>query len=369
MRGAVTVSPSWAGWRWLRMAGLICCLLLFALAVNGTHSRGELAAPEPYFLVALSVLFLLVVFSIRPTFFAAVFVLTLAVMQFAIGGQYDGAAWFLAYGLIVDVNSRKPAWLWFVIPPALVAAAVVVRSSPSHVFASLAYILVLTLLGQFIRLTFSGMRSAQRVHALERALEARSMRQAVHDSAGARLTQALMLARTIRAHPELPVALQAPVDSLLAVTAAGASEVESLVKPPSSGPGVTPNGKVEETWAQATKTLRSAGFRVVDHIDPMPPMDPSVKRAILRTIDEATANICRHALPRTQVTQTLRHTGLTLEATWVNESMPDGPASLHGLGLAGIRARAEELGGHVEGGKVGGHFRLHVSLPEAGQSV
>lgn len=90
-----------------------------------------------------------------------------------------------------------------------------------------------------------------------------------------------------------------------------------------------------------------------------------MQRAVYRTVQEALTNVRKHA-PGTRATIRIGTTGETLHAVITN-SAPDRPAlALPGAhhGLAGLRQRAELLGGSVTAGPTtDGGYELRMELP------
>jgi signal transduction histidine kinase len=93
-----------------------------------------------------------------------------------------------------------------------------------------------------------------------------------------------------------------------------------------------------------------------------------VRLAIYRTAQEALTNIRRHATPKSvdvQLTYHDRQTILTVEDRGAaNAPPPVSPVgSDGGYGLAGMRERAELLGGHLVAEPTASGFRVELSLP------
>ena len=121
---------------------------------------------------------------------------------------------------------------------------------------------------------------------------------------------------------------------------------------------------------------RAAGTPVRLAVTGQPePLPPGVSLSGYRIIQEALANVARHA-PRAATTVTLSYSAGQLEVAIVNAAPPSGrrPAAAHwppgGRGVRGMRERAELHGGQLTAAaQPGGGFAVRASIPYAPASV
>jgi signal transduction histidine kinase len=111
--------------------------------------------------------------------------------------------------------------------------------------------------------------------------------------------------------------------------------------------------------------LRRAGLEVElrERADDWRLPPPAVDRAAYRIAQEALTNAARHGSGRAELT--LHQHVDRLELTVVNR-LVDAPAPTRsggGLGLVGMRERAQLLGGSFEAGPEDGRFRVHAVFP------
>lgn len=167
-----------------------------------------------------------------------------------------------------------------------------------------------------------------------------------------------------------------PTGALAAVADVRRSAQEALVEMQALlqelGPGTVENVGLREavlTQCEALGYRTGADVRL-ERFD-LPPEDrfsPAAQEALFRIVQEALSNVARHARART-VSVAVRpdDDGITLSVRddgqgFDTESMP------HGTGLAGMRERAQDLGGNLEVESVPGRgtmVRVHIPLTRA----
>ncbi len=111
----------------------------------------------------------------------------------------------------------------------------------------------------------------------------------------------------------------------------------------------------------------STDLRVVRHLDPdIPSVGPEVEQTLFRVAQESMTNVARHAAADTVELELRRHTEGGEECLVLTVS-DDGrgyrPGST-GFGIAGMRERAEAIGGSLDvGGRQGGGTQLRLVIP------
>ncbi|GAA4565142.1 sensor histidine kinase [Planotetraspora kaengkrachanensis] len=91
-------------------------------------------------------------------------------------------------------------------------------------------------------------------------------------------------------------------------------------------------------------------------------LDPEAELAIIRTAQEALTNVRRHAPGvAPDVRLTFGPASCSLDVTNELAASPGTPGS--GYGMAGMRERAELIGGRLEAGERDGVFRVHLEVP------
>lgn len=120
-----------------------------------------------------------------------------------------------------------------------------------------------------------------------------------------------------------------------------------------------------------TQELREGSVRLADagfgfQADPgldTNTLEPDVSDALGRIVREAINNVIRHGDRREPCRASIRNTAGTLALTFTNATTE--PYSGDHFGIAGMRERAEIIGGTLQAGPVDGHWTLEVSVPLA----
>jgi len=98
------------------------------------------------------------------------------------------------------------------------------------------------------------------------------------------------------------------------------------------------------------------------------PLPPEVDRAAYRIIQEALTNVRKHAAPGATASIAVDYLPSALHLAIRNDGPPAAEAAAggEGTGIAGMRERAQSLGGSLEAGGVDGGFLVSVLLPTPG---
>ncbi|HMS37294.1 MAG TPA: hypothetical protein PKA93_09050, partial [Arachnia sp.] len=159
--------PGWRGWPWVRRALFLLPLagVAWMLWVSIVESHTDVSR-----LVVLSALMCWLAFGRRPWLATAVFLAAFVVGFIAFPGDglgwADGPAWILATIVVLDANSRSPAW------PGLVATAAAALARVPQIFGGdiwdigdtkmiMLALVGATLIGQLIRGAFAAGRARE----------------------------------------------------------------------------------------------------------------------------------------------------------------------------------------------------------------
>jgi signal transduction histidine kinase len=293
----------------------------------------------------------------------------------------SGAAPFLAAaaGTPVDGTVRVP--LTYQAEP--VGDLVVAPRSPGEAFGPADRRLLEDLARQIgvaahaVRLTGDLQRSRERIVSA-REEERRRLRRDLHDGLGAQLAalsiQAGALRAAIRRDPTLA---EEQAGELRAELRSAVGDIRRLVhglRPPA----LDELGLVGALRERATQYGAGGVYQTVDGeqagdpalavtvvADELPALPAAVEVAAYRIVEEALANVAKHAAARTCLVRLAAADGLTL--TVEDDGIGIGPDRVAGVGLLSMRERAQELGGTftVERRADGPGTRLVVRLPLA----
>jgi signal transduction histidine kinase len=192
--------------------------------------------------------------------------------------------------------------------------------------------------------------------------ERRRLRRDLHDGLGPALAalaaQAEAARDLIATQPETSRGLLA---DLITQAQAATADIRRLVynlRPPA----LDDLGLLGAIQAQAQKVNQTPALRVNVAADPLPALPAAVEVAAYRIVQEALANVVRHAAAkRCQVSLAIENGNLKLEVADDGRGLPAEVEA--GVGLRSMRERAEEMGGTfaIAGGPPG--TRVNVSLP------
>lgn len=138
----------------------------------------------------------------------------------------------------------------------------------------------------------------------------------------------------------------------------GTLRPESAVTAAASGPGLRDLPALVDEFRATGLTVHVSG------LDAIPPLPPTLDAAAYRIVQEALANVVAHA-GRVNTSLEVTPTGNGIRLIVENEA--GHPLTAHrgsGLGLQGMRERAELVGGSVRAGtREGGGFVMEATLP------
>ena len=204
-------------------------------------------------------------------------------------------------------------------------------------------------------------RSRERLVAAHE-VERRRLRRDLHDGIGPALASMTLQSEaaldTLRNDPQ-------ETERLLADLATQLHEARTEIRrlADALGPGSLADlGLIAALRTLATRHER-AGLRVaIDGPDHPPAIPAGVEVATYRIVQEALANVVRHARARSCVVRLAFANGVDVEVIDDGIGLPDRPRQ--GVGLASMRERAAELGGsfRVDRAPEGG-TRVAVSIP------
>jgi signal transduction histidine kinase len=359
--------------------GLVVFVIWFSLAQYGSQGFGEYkdVATEPDGLG-----FGLILLSALPLFWrrerpwvAIVMAAAAGIALVALGyAVHMPAALIVALFTFAARPDRGGVW-----PPITFAAAafgvmVVVETMVMPLSAEEYFIPPLLLGGAWIvgeRRRTAALRAAearerrQREERLSIAEERTRIARELHDSAGHAINTILVQAGAARVLRERdPERSKAAIEAIELLARETIDDIDRIVGSlREEGPAEREPLPGLERIPALVEHQRAAGFEVElqEEADGDRPPPPAVGRAAFRIAQEALTNAARHGAGPAAL-RIERHPD-RLELTVEN---PLGAAAARpggGLGILGMRERAQLLGGSLEAGGVGGRFRVRAVLP------
>lgn len=369
-RMAFRLTPDWAGWVWIRRGALSMMALFVVWSGWGSQVDGHTFSGEWVWLSAIVVLLLAAAWLPAPSITALAVVAVFMLMLIPLDEPYYGAGWFGVYAVCVDANSRRPIWAGATVAGLVLLTSVL--NDPTAAVASTVYVALLAVVGQGVRLAFEGSRAQIQNAELRLHLERAELRQAVHDSGAARLSQLALLARELQTRRDLTDEVLAEVSILADVATIGAAELRHALNAGTAGIQTDQPISTEQTlvseWVRSQGVLRALGLELADApIGDVPPLPPKVERELVRAVREVTANICTYASRHGRVVALMSVHDGSISLSWLNDIARAGELDLslrqEGSGLRALESRIEALGGAFESDAQDGVFQLRIAVP------
>ncbi len=204
------------------------------------------------------------------------------------------------------------------------------------------------------------LRSARAAVADVREREQQTLHRELHDGIGPALTGALMRADATRnlleTDTELPAARE-HLDAARSDLREAVAELRRVVY------RLWPL-ELEQRGLWGAIAARANRSRAVLELPLDPPrLSPAIELACYRIISESLTNVDRHAPGATATVSVLVSEG-ALHVSVRNDATT-ATGFVEGMGLASIRARADELGGHAQAGPSPDGWLVHAALPVA----
>ena len=220
------------------------------------------------------------------------------------------------------------------------------------------------ILGRRQRLLLDQLREAQAGLAERtRAEERNRIAAEMHDVIGHALTVSLLHVSSARlAMDEDPAEARASLEEAERLARRSLEEVRGAVGLMRSGPASTAPLPGAVDLPALVESFRRAGAQVSLQVDGDPAVLPATAAlAVYRIAQEALTNAVRHA-PGARTVVDLR-VGADDARLTVDSDGPPGRRTADGVGLLGMRERAEAVGGRLSAGPAGPGWRVEAVLP------
>ena len=131
---------------------------------------------------------------------------------------------------------------------------------------------------------------------------------------------------------------------------------------------------VQRALDEARLSLERVGLTLQVHMEDQVdlPLPFSVRTALVRVIQECTANMVKYAVPGAPCTVMIERTDTETRALFLNyaraDGTPDGALS-SGVGLIGVRERVEAVGGSLAVRHHDGRWIIQASIPTVGSAT
>lgn len=211
------------------------------------------------------------------------------------------------------------------------------------------------------------LQNARERLVMTREEERRRLRRDLHDGLGptlAALTAQAEAARDlIPTRPEQSITL---LEDMVAQAQTATADIRRLVynlRPPA----LDDLGLIGAIQCQAQKVNQTNGLTVIVSAGPLPPLPAAVEVAAYRIVQEALANVVRHAQAKhCRVSIATEQENLTLCVEIEDDGRGLPPKAEAGVGLTSMRERADELGGgwSIASNDKGTKVQARLPLPQ-----
>lgn len=303
------------------------------------------------------------------------------------GATARGALWFLlhlvtggvaAFSLLVAVPLAVSLLAWHLGATRLDGALGPLIDVPAALAVVLALLLVLVppyvmwglrALLRACAAALLGPSAEERIVRLEadkRELAARNaLARDLHDSVGHALTvtslQAAAAERALDRDPEFARSALAAIAETGRGAVAELDRVLAVLRSDVPAGEVAADDRTLDDVPALVEEARAAGVEVTVVSPDLPAAVPgAVSRAAYAILREGLTNALRHGAGPVEVVLVLEGSGLSLSS---RNALRGGPTGRVGRGLAGMRERAEALGGSLTWGPEGGQWCLRAHLP------
>jgi signal transduction histidine kinase len=360
--------------------GLLVFVIWFSLAQFGSQGWGEYedVATEPdapgFFLILLSALPLL--WRRERPWVAIVIAAAAGIALLALGyAVHVPAPLIVALYTFAARPDRGGVWPPIAFAAAALGVMVVVETMVMPLSAEEYFIPPLLLAGAWIvgeRRRTAAIRAAEADEAREReerlsiAEERTRIARELHDSAGHAINTILVQAGAARVLRERdPERSKAAIEAIELLARETIDDIDRIVGSlREEGPADLEPLPGLDRIPDLVDHQRAAGFEVElrERADGDRPPPAAVGRAAFRIAQEALTNAARHGSGRAELA--IARYPDRLEVTVVNPASGEPPTRPGGgLGIVGMRERAQLLGGTLEAAREDGRFRVHAVLP------
>lgn len=190
----------------------------------------------------------------------------------------------------------------------------------------------------------------------------------LHDTLAGTVTGMIMRAQELRLRHAGDPAATRDLDGIIAAGNDAMRDVRALMdalrRQDGTEPSLEPLRGPGETLRQVAADLEAAGFpvRVLSdgNLDALP---DSVRRTLVRVIEEAAVNVRKHAAPGSPCEFMVGVGDGDVEVVVTNVVGDQAVKQANHVGLVGLRERVEALGGELATSRDAGRHLLQVSLP------
>ncbi len=291
-------------------------------------------------------------------------------------------------GVLVATQPRQLAYSYAVVVIVVHTAMEPTELPLADLATWVTVFLVPCLIGEGARFMLRSVEGIRRASAVQLTRQRRDLARELHDTSIHDITAMIMaLERAKLAGIDDPKVVE-EIDHAIAIGRQSVVSMRGVLKilrtedseelgkssegMPAAFAAATPT--VSRALDEARATLARSGHDLRVHLEDELelPMPFSVRTALVRVIQECTANMAKYARPGAPCTVMIERTDAETRALFINEAEEDAAidsAMSSGVGLIGVRERVEAVGGRLAVRHHGGRWMIQASIPTVGSAT
>ncbi|MGV8909551.1 MAG: sensor histidine kinase [Propionicimonas sp.] len=298
----------------------------------------------------------------------------LFVVSAVVPWETSGAGFVLIIVAVFDTCSHLPAWrglalLGCGLTSLLLDWGLGVQDLAATIAFSFVLIAVATV-GSLVRAQAERVGNLEELARLRRQLERTGLARDMHDIVATPMSHVVLIAADLLSREDVPSALRAPLRLMQSQARESLEELRAMLAYLRSEDAVTGSAPatadaVTREWQASIERLSSRGFTPDAHLDiALPAGQTQRAEVLLLAVRELTTNVLRHSTPPGLVRMTLTASSREASVLIANPvtEPPRGLLPASGLGLLGLRERAEQCGGQLITTRMDGEWLAMVNF-------
>ena len=298
----------------------------------------------------------------------------LFILSAVVPWETSGAGFVLIILAVFDTCSHLPVWRGLaVLASGLTSLLLDWGLGAQDLAATIAFSFVLiavATVGSLVRTQAERVGTLEELARLRRQLERTGLARDMHDIVATPMSHVVLIAADLLSRDDVPADLRAPLRLVQSQARESLEELRAMLAYLRSEDAVTGSAPatadtVTREWQASIERLSSRGFTPDAHLVISLPPGQNERAEVLRlAVRELTTNVLRHSTPPGLVRMTLTASPREASVVIANPvtGPPRGQLPPSGLGLVGLRERAEQCGGQLITTRMDGEWLAMVNF-------